>query len=221
MIKHHPSDDILVEFSAGSLPSHLALCVSVHLQYCSTCRATVSRMQTLGGELLRGMDGVELSDGLFDAILDRVELSESVQRTQVVKPIDLLRKWLPDGLQGLNWRKQWFKLSEYVLEVPDKGNWRFSLQRISAGGIAPFHGHRGNEVTVVLKGGFSDESGAYDEGDFIIKAPGDRHKPQAFQNEDCICLTYLEAPVSLAGPLGKWIEKFKALFGSQDAVPSH
>ena len=220
MTNYHPDNEVLLEFSAGTVSSHFALCVSVHLKYCKQCRETVARMQAVGGVLFEELPSTPVSDGLFDRILDRVEHYGDRQVESEAEPLSLLKGWLPDGLKNLSWRKQWFKLSEVVLEVPKSGNWRLALQRISAGGIAPLHGHHGREVTVVLQGGFSDESGVYNEGDFIICDGENKHRPQAFRNEDCICLTFLEAPVSLEGPVGRWIERFKGLFGTKEPLTS-
>jgi putative transcriptional regulator len=220
MINHHPADDILVEYSAGSVSTYLAICISVHLLYCKQCRESVGRMQSLGGVLLETMPDEPLSNALFNGIMDRIEHYQAEKPEQINGPLCLLKTWLPDGLNGLSWRKQWLKLSEVVLETPQRGTWRLALQKIAAGGMAPLHGHHGREIIVVLQGGFSDESGVYEEGDFVIFDDNRRHRPQAFQNEDCICLTYLEAPVRLEGPVGKWIEKFRSLFGNQEAVIS-
>lgn len=212
MTHHHPDDDLLLEFSAGSVSPHIALCVSVHLKYCRQCRETLDRMQILGGVLLESIEEEPLGDSLFNSIMDKIDHYTEDPVAVPEGPLSLLKKWLPDGLNGLSWRTQWFKLSEVVLEIPKSGYWRLALQRINAGGIAPLHGHGGREVTVVLQGGFSDETGVYETGDFVICDGSERHKPQAFRNEDCICLTYLEAPVRLEGPIGKWIERFRSLF---------
>ncbi|ABC33257.1 Anti-sigma factor [Hahella chejuensis KCTC 2396] len=212
MSQHHPSDDILMEYAAGCASPHLALCVAVHLQYCPHCRAGIQRLNALGGEMLQQLPQEDLNEALFERIMLRIELEESAPAT-LQKPVeDLLQRWLPEGLSAVSWRKQWFKVYEYVLEVSRKGRQRLSLQKIAAGGRAPLHAHYGQEVTVVLQGGFSDELGVYEEGDFVIRSGDQRHRPRALENEDCICLAYLDAPVCLAGPIGRWIERFRRLF---------
>ncbi|NIQ14264.1 MAG: transcriptional regulator, partial [Candidatus Dadabacteria bacterium] len=64
-----------------------------------------------------------------------------------------------------------------------------SLHNIRAGGKIAEHGHKGTEITVVLKGSFSDANGIYQQGDFLLKEPGDVHQPIASQDSDCLCLT--------------------------------
>jgi len=217
MVQHHPSDDILVEFAAGSIRSHLALCVLVHMKYCSRCRTQVHNFSALGGSLISELPPEPLTEDLFNKVLERIDLTRQ-ECTTAPATEQLLEKWLPHGLSNLTWRKQWFKLYEYVLVVPKRGHWRLTLQKISAGGTAPEHGHCGREATVVLQGGFSDEMGAYDEGDFVIRDDSHIHRPRALENEDCICLAYFEAPARLTGPIGRWLEKFRDIFVSQDDI---
>ncbi len=83
-----------------------------------------------------------------------------------------------------------------------------SLQKISAGGVAPEHDHSGTEMTVVLKGSFSDKEGIYQEGDFILKEPGQIHQPISARNEDCLCLSVESAPVKLTGFFGRMVNPF-------------
>ncbi len=218
MVQHHPSDDTLVEYAAGNIKSHLALCVSVHLQNCPQCRTQVQKLSTLGGALLETLPCEALDDAVFERILERVELVHP--EPEVEAAANPLGAWLPDGLADLSWRKQWFKLYEYVLEVPKQGRWRLALQKISAGGIAPLHGHYGREVTVVLEGGFSDEMGVYEVGDFIVRDGNHNHRPRALEHKDCICLTYMEAPVRLTGPVGRWLERFRDMFLNQEDLAS-
>ena len=78
-------------------------------------------------------------------------------------------------------------------------DYELALHRIDAGGNAPVHDHKGTELTVVLKGSFSDEDGIYYEGDFLVRQPGDVHRPSATLDQACICLSVLSAPIKLTG----------------------
>ena len=72
-----------------------------------------------------------------------------------------------------------------------------ALQKISAGAKVPAHDHCGVELTVVLRGSFSDSDGLYQEGDFLLKSPGEVHQPHACSHEDCLCLTVQNAPIRM------------------------
>ena len=72
-----------------------------------------------------------------------------------------------------------------------------SLFTIKAGGNVPRHRHKGDEITVVLKGHFSDQDDHYQVGDFIVRTKGETHTPVAAQDEDCLCLYTLDAPIQM------------------------
>jgi putative transcriptional regulator len=69
-----------------------------------------------------------------------------------------------------------------------KGDLALRLLRGSPGSDVGSHSHRGQEFTLVLKGGFSDETGAYGPGDFQCADDGVTHNPVADPGEDCINL---------------------------------
>ena len=70
------------------------------------------------------------------------------------------------------------------------------------------HGHAGSEITVVLQGSFSDQDGRYAQGDFLVRGPGDEHRPVAAADSDCLCLAVLDAPIRLGGLLGRLANPF-------------
>jgi putative transcriptional regulator len=77
------------------------------------------------------------------------------------------------------------------------------------GGRGPLrHSHIADEWTVVLEGGFSDETGTYAVDDFAYMGQGDRHRVVAGAREACVCLMlvrehprYLTVPGKLLAPL--------------------
>ena len=62
------------------------------------------------------------------------------------------------------------------------------LLRGSPGSDVGAHTHRGQEYTLVLQGGYRDETGAYGPGDFQIASGDVTHNPVADPGEDCINL---------------------------------
>ena len=69
-------------------------------------------------------------------------------------------------------------------------------------------------MTLVLQGGFSDDSGSYGVGDFTFRSGSDRHSPRAFADEDCICLAVLDAPLRFTGWKHRWMNPFLRLQAS-------
>jgi putative transcriptional regulator len=206
MIHRHPEPDLLVEYTSGTLDVAPCISVTAHLQYCKHCKDSVESLGEIGGALLSATEEVPVSDGLFDSIMEEVETERTVTAFQQPREqcLDAISTQLPKFVQGLlpggelNWRRLSQSLKVAPISVGEK-DYEVALHRIDAGGKAPEHDHRGREITVVLTGSFSDEDGVYQPGDFLVREPGDTHRPFAARNEDCICLSVLEAPIKLTG----------------------
>jgi putative transcriptional regulator len=76
------------------------------------------------------------------------------------------------------------------------------LYRIAAGSKIPRHSHGGNEYTMVLCGGFTDERGNYGPGDVCVNGPADTHQPVADDDEVCYALAVRDGGLRFTGILG-------------------
>ena len=226
MIQHHPTDSILVEFAAGTLDTAQAVAVNAHMHFCTKCQQNIKKMEQTGGAMLDDLDPEALSDDSFDKLLTAIEvvatnkaLSEhsngastpgmkAVSKSSDADKLTHDFGRLPNVVakmmsqNKLKWRYVNSSLKTSHL-IAGQNVHQVSLQRISAGGVAPEHDHSGTEMTVVLKGSFSDKEGIYQEGDFILKEPGQIHQPISARNEDCLCLSVESAPVKLTGFFGR------------------
>ena len=45
MIKHHPSETLLTQYCAATLPASLSLAVSIHVDMCPVCQAKVEKLE--------------------------------------------------------------------------------------------------------------------------------------------------------------------------------
>jgi putative transcriptional regulator len=207
MVNRHPDPDWLVEYTSGSLSLAPSISVTAHLKFCESCSRAVESLNHVGGEILDDVEAVPVSAGLLEKMLlsideDPVE-SEPVRGAQH-RSVDSIgeslpryvRQLLPEG--KLRWRFLSPSLRLATISVGESRH-ELALHRIQAGGKAPEHDHTGQEITVVLTGCFSDEDGVYHPGDFIVREPGEVHRPFAAQNEECICLSVLAAPIRLTG----------------------
>jgi len=220
--QHHPDDNLLAEFAAGSIEYAQALAISAHLHYCPQCRSKVNELNCLGGALLAlGAQTNQTADNeplSFNQLMSAIDKRENETNTKtVIEPnIDTIPakyRRLPKAVrklvseQTVNWKHVTVGLQSANL-VTGQDKYGVYLQNIAAGNTVPEHDHRGSEVTVVLKGSISDEDGVYQAGDFIFKQPGDIHLPIASSNEDCLCLSIQQAPVKLTSFLGHFINPF-------------
>lgn len=206
MINRHPESDLLVEYAAGNLPIAPCISVTTHLQYCKQCSDSVESLGEIGGELLMSAEAVPVSEDLLDKIMEDLgSLGEEKSPSSVLGHCsDAVTGELPEFVQRLlpSGKLSWRRLSPSLKAAPvsvGEEQYEVALHRIEAGGKAPEHDHLGKEITVVLTGSFSDERGVYQPGDFIVREQGDTHRPFAARNQECICLSVLEAPIKLTG----------------------
>jgi putative transcriptional regulator len=80
-----------------------------------------------------------------------------------------------------------------IIEAGPEGSLR--LLYIPPGRAVPDHGHNGLEMTLVLQGSFSDETGAFGVGDLEIADEELEHTPVAGEGAPCICLAATDAPL--------------------------
>lgn len=207
MTNHHPEYEQLVDYTTGSLHPSVTLAVSVHLEYCAKCRYEVHRLEALGGAILETLETEPVNDALLDSIFVRIDTAERTTAAQVELSIpssaipSSVRKMFNYEDEHLVWRYHGPRVQSAAL-LGHEGI-KASLVRIAMGAKIPVHDHRGLEYTVVLEGRFSDDTGLYQQGDFVIRRPGESHSPTAFSDHDCLCLAVLEAPLRFRNPLYK------------------
>jgi putative transcriptional regulator len=109
-----------------------------------------------------------------------------------------LRQFITKSYEELTWMRlsPSFKIATLYNE---EGGAQIALTRVKAGAHMPTHTHTGDEITLVLEGAFSDESGVYRKGDFISRDASHKHKPIVTKDAECICLTVLDAPIEFTG----------------------
>lgn len=211
MSQHHPESLTLMEFSAGNLTEPHALCVRLHLDQCPHCRSRVDMLDSLGAVLMEQQPQVSVSASMFDRILDRIDSEPAVADSEDSqrRPIGPLQKLLGDDLNSLPWKRQLGDIS--VLDISDRFPGQpeqVVLQKLSAGGKALAHTHRGIETTVVLQGAYADNKGVFEQWDFVVLNEQDEHKPFALEGDDCITLSVLSAPVKLTGTFARLLNPF-------------
>ncbi len=213
MIRHHPALDLLTDYASGALAEPVALVVACHASMCPACHEQIVRLEGLGGAMLDALPPEDVADEALAATLARIDRPEPKAapipapdaQTRAVVPAPL-RRYLDRGLGALKWRWRGRALSEAPLAI-GRRDFRVSLFRMKPGRAAPRHAHGGHEFTLVLQGGFTDEGERYDRGDFAL-ANSARVHVQVADDEGCLCLVVLDAPVRLRGPLGAVANRF-------------
>ncbi len=208
-----------MEFSSGNLDWAVSIAVSAHLQLCPTCKQKVTQLNTLGSAMLNRTASVAVEDKSFDKLMARIKNIEKNQETPTITPKEEQSacertRHLPSVVQKLIPKEKplkWSFISPSLKAAQlDTGQNKYevSFHKIKCGGKVAEHDHKGLEVTLILEGSFSDSEGNYVVGDFLVKKPGDVHRPIAAQDQDCLCLSVVEAPVKVTGLMGKVINPF-------------
>ena len=215
VVNYHPDSELLTTFSAGSMPLSQALCVSAHLEMCSDCRAGVRSLNKLGAHVFNQMKPSRVSDELKESVFSQLDdtvaqnpISDNQSRNNTVRSDSgvpsCLHQFVADGYDSLSWHWVSPSIKQANLCVDGDGA-RVALLRIKPGGKATHHTHMGEEITMVLKGAFSDESGIFQQGDFVLRGSNDKHRPMATKDSECICLTVLDAPIQFTGNFSRWL----------------
>ncbi|OWU83382.1 transcriptional regulator [Oceanicola sp. 22II-s10i] len=205
-IRHHVTDAMLAAYAAGSLPHPFAVLVSAHVSMCPDCRAALEAHQAVGGVLLDQAAPVALSGGLKADILSRLDdefPSEPVYARSGVYPGPIMQT-----LKGRapRWKSLGMGVRQDILSENAEGSVR--LLYIPPGQAVPDHGHNGLELTLVLQGSFSDETGRFGPGDLEIADEELEHTPVADPGEACICVAATDARLRFRSALPRLLQPF-------------
>ncbi|MGL5048249.1 MAG: ChrR family anti-sigma-E factor [Shewanella sp.] len=230
MIKHHPQQDLLVSHANGYLPLSMAIAVSAHCDLCKACRDKLALFTEQAanlvlnphgdhavndaGEELMHREPVEMqysgdnqeSAWNINAMLAQIMDQPAATKQPIHTPIDVqikqqhytvpsvFRQHLDRPWQNLG------KISRMSFDI-DEMSTRANLLHIDAQGEIPQHTHKGDELTLLLAGEFSDINGHYVPGDFIVLNSQHHHSPKTTQG--CLCYTVLDAPLHFTKGLSK------------------
>lgn len=214
-IQHHPTDELLLAYAAGTLDQGQHIAVATHLLPCAVCRNWVQSLEGLGGSVLSGLPASAMaSDALsrIEARLDEPVASVPLQRRCPDVHSDI--PGLPAFVRGLPAGKwTWVAPSLHVkrLALTEPGDTRVFLLKSSSGTRFLPHGHTGFEMTSVLTGSFSHDSKHYGPGDFDLGGPDTGHEIVIGSEGDCISLVAMQGELKLRGLLGRLVQPFLAI----------
>ena len=194
MIAHHPAPELLLAYASGIAGEGVGLLVATHLALCPQCRAAVATAEAAGGVMLSQLAPAPMGEGALENVLQKLDSqNENLQvktkalraptKNSVPEP---LRAYLGGDFDRVAWRAVAGGISHFPLFR--RGRTRVELIRAAPGAGVAAHTHRGEELTLVLAGGFSDATGTYARGDVQTTSSEILHRPIADPGEDCITL---------------------------------
>jgi putative transcriptional regulator len=217
VIHHHPADHHLIALAAGQLDSARGFVVATHVEACPACRHRIQDYLAVGGELLQAVEPLHVAPEAFARTLQRID---AVMPADAAAPapgaaapagfpreaLALLPPRLLQGCGGEPWRWIGPGVRYSEIWVPHAARSKVFLLKIAAGRTLPEHAHGGCEFTQVLSGSFADGRASFAGGDFDETDPQVTHQPVVADDDECICLAYLDSPLRFSG----WIPRVAA-----------
>lgn len=220
MNRHDLIDELLMRYAAGHLSPVQAAMVAAHMRLNPRARQKISYYEAVGGSLICEEQPASVSAQCLSVVLQRIESPKPAPpQSQARERRHALP--LPEEIccildcvcedQPMAWTqvmKGFVKMDLHARAQQSEG--QLYLMKLEPFERVPRHAHYGLEMTLVLKGGFSDDSGIYRPGDIAIVAdPRVVHAPEAGEY-GCLCLVLAEKPLRFEDPVQRF---FRQLFG--------
>ena len=126
MANYHPSDELLMQFSAGQMPNALGIMMACHLEKCSHCSSRIRVYEQLGGEIMLDTPPVEVSGDALSELLAKLDEPEAtIHKTEsaqgctdkrIPRP---LKRFIPNYFDQLEWTGMSRSIKEYELPISD------------------------------------------------------------------------------------------------------
>jgi putative transcriptional regulator len=206
-IRHHLNDALLMGYAVGNLSEAFGLVVATHVSLCDDCRARLESFEALGGAVIEAEDEAAISTEALTRMMARLDVPvvssppKAARKTSLPAPV---AAYVGGDLDAVKWRAVGGGVRQAILPTGPKATVR--LLHIPAGHAVPDHGHRGTELTLVLRGAFRDATDRFGPGDLEIADEDLAHKPVAEAGEDCICLAATDAPLRFAGLMPRLLQ---------------
>jgi putative transcriptional regulator len=214
--EHHIPAELLLDYANGSLEEAWSLVVACHLTLCPQCRRGLQAIEATAGAMLDRIEEKPLraASGGFAAVAAQLGAQDPAapkaaagttaggaapDRYGLPQP---LRRYLARGVDDIPWRWSGAGLQSFALPVAKRRGGMASLLRVAPGAGLPMHSHAGDEMTLVLSGGYTVGNTAFQRGDVEIADGAVEHRPIAMPEQPCICLAVTDAPLRFSGAFG-------------------
>lgn len=186
--RHHPIEELLLDYATGALNPAGRDVIACHLGACPTCDRTVASVENVGGLLLSNLPDAKLHGDALGLALARIERNGPSRTFSLPARPD----WIAvpyQVLQAAQERRRWAAPGVWVATVATESNGaRTYLLGVGAGMSVPLHTHRGSEMICVLRGAYLDGETLHGPGDFACNDESVRHRPVITADGDCVCL---------------------------------
>ncbi len=204
-ITHHLPENLIIAYAACRLGHAFSVAVAAHVSLCMECRARLAAHEHAGGAVLEALPKETVSHEL--KLRTMAELSAPA-RVGLPPPehAGIYPGAVMAALKGRppRWRALGAGIRQCILTEDLEGSLR--LLHIPPAQGVPDHGHGGLELTLVLQGSFSDETGRFGAGDIQVATEDMAHSPIAGGGMPCVCLAATDAPLNFRGWLPRMLQ---------------
>lgn len=206
--------EIYSSYAAGCLDPAFALMVETQAALRPDVERAVARAETIAGVFFETEQAATLSEGAIDKALAMIDAYESGGRLPERQAVHRAGEGLDElltlpeplretALQSFQTNK-WQGLTSGIrrLKLDAGSQAEVELYRIEPGCTVPRHSHSGSEFTLVVAGGFTDESGSFGPGDISLKGPNDTHQPTGDMDGVCYALAVRDGGLKFTGVMG-------------------
>lgn len=217
MINFHPSQQQLVAFVEGNCTPAMSLMISAHADMCPICKKHINAIESHLSEsaLAPVSDNIDFGSMMSDITQLPTAESFSVPKENQTIELDGRQFTLPRALRRYvdntgNWSHLLGNLWQAPVDLGPVGKANFIYMQKE--GRVPEHTHRGNELTLVIDGEFSDGIANYDSGDLILMNDSNTHAPHSEASEGCLVFSIVDAPLHFTSGVARLLNPFSHLF---------
>jgi putative transcriptional regulator len=209
-IKHHADIATLMSCAAGSQPEALAAVIACHLASCPRCAAEVKRMAEIGVALFDKLDPARMAEDAPLVAARAAEADDHVSSPPAPAgdvPYPIAER-VGTSLDQIAWKRLGPGLWHFPIPLSKGAAGDLRLIKVAPGKELPEHGHRGEELTLLLRGSYHDEIGTFQEGDIADLDDEVEHRPVADEMTGCICLIASERKARFKGLVARLMQPF-------------
>lgn len=197
----HPGEETLAAAVSGQLDRPHHLVIMAHLEQCARCREIQAGLAAPGGELLAGISAEEAPPAaLWRSIEAALDLPLANARLDPALPIPAAIRAELDGVARPHWWSRLLNGGRIAILLRDPvSRSQLCLGEMQGGRRFPRHLHVGSEQSAVLAGGYADERGTFEAGDYVEYERDSEHGPDTLEGDPCWILFRLEGGVRFRG----------------------
>jgi len=207
---HHPSDDTLLAYSAGTVSEGLAVFVAAHLTFCPRCRDAVAVLDLAGQALVPpGGEGQRMAPSVEQVLArldDEPQQAASRPPADAVLPAPLRER--VGALEDLAWRSLPLGVAHARLDLQGASTFLYDFP---PGLTLPAHHHESVERAMPLVGGFSDEEASYGPGDVSVKGGDHSHHVTIDAGDRCLALFVNDGEIVPDSLPLRWLSRLAGL----------